>query len=116
VIGCNQTGEPEQREVFAAGGFELACRAQTMEVAVEPDFEQEARRIRRTALDGGGNDETQGGQIELVDELAQKARGMIGGDPVFERRRKKKLLSVVGAMAWAMRLADAPTSKEVATF
>jgi hypothetical protein len=52
--------------------------------------------VGRAAFDGHGHRKTQDGQIELIHELAQEAGGMIGRHPVFQGRRKKKLLSVIG--------------------
>jgi len=43
VVGRDESGEPEQREMFAAGRFELAGGAEAMKVTLQPDFEEQAR-------------------------------------------------------------------------
>ena len=66
--------------MIAAGGLQLARGAEALEVTVEPDFQKQARGKGRAALGGRGQGKTQGGQVELLDELAQEARRMIGRD------------------------------------
>ena len=95
VVGGQEAAQPDQREDFAAGGFEPARGANAEKVAVEPDFEQEAGGVGRTALGGGGDDEVEGGQVELLDEFAQEAHGVVGGHPVLQGGRKEKLLAVI---------------------
>lgn len=97
MIGADQAREPEQAQLILTGGFEFAGGANPMEVPVEPDLQQQAGRVGRTAFGGGRHRETEGGQLELIDELTQKAGGMIGGHPVFKRRGKQKLLAVFGS-------------------
>src|SRR4029079_13463991 len=83
--------------MVAAGRFQFARRANTLEITVEPDFQEQARGKRRPAPPGRRHDELERGQIQLLDKLAQEARRMIGRHPVFERGRKKKLLTVIGS-------------------
>jgi hypothetical protein len=97
VIGLEQAAQPGQRQDFGTGGFEFAAGADAEVVAVEPDFEQQTGRIGRAAVIAGGHGEVERGQIELIDELAQEAHGMIGAHPVFEGRGKQELLSVIGS-------------------
>ena len=97
VIGGDEAGQPEQREMFGAGGLQFAGRAEVLKVTVEPDFEQQAGRVRRAAFDGGGHGKAQGRQIELIDKLAQEAGRVIGGHPVLQGGRKEKLLTIVGS-------------------
>ena len=97
VIGPDQAGEPEQREMFAAGGLQFAGRTDPVVVAVKPDLQEQARMVRRAAFHSGRQGESQRGQIQLVHKLAQETRRVIGGHTVFERGWKKKLLAVVGS-------------------
>jgi hypothetical protein len=99
VVGLDQARQPEQRKMFPAGRFELARGADAMEVAVEPDLQEQARRVGGTAFHSGGHEETQGRQIQLLDKLPQKTSRMIRRHPLFQRRGKKELLSVIGAMS-----------------
>jgi hypothetical protein len=97
VVGSDQTRQPDQGKMLAAGRFQPARAAQAVKIAIEPDFQQQARRIGRAAFAPRGNDKAQGGQIQLIDKLTQKTGGMIGRHPVFKSRRKEELLSVIGS-------------------
>ena len=52
--GGDETGQPDQGEMFAAGRFELAGGPDAMEVTVQPDFQEQARGVggRPSAAEG----------------------------------------------------------------
>jgi len=82
-----------------------------MKVAVKPDFQRQAWRVRRAAFSARREGEPQGGQIQLIDKLAQKAGRVIAGHQVFQGRRKKELLSVIGSDRLSPRSLDAQSNK-----
>jgi len=78
-VGADQAGPPQQRQVLTAGGFQFTGGTKAMEVAVEPDLQEQARGLGRTALASGRPSQAQGGPIQLIDKLAQEAGRVIGG-------------------------------------
>lgn len=68
-----------------------------MEITIEPDFEQQARCVSGPAFHSCRHRQAQRGQIQLIDKLPQEPGGMVGRHPIFQGRRKKKLLSVIGS-------------------
>ena len=71
---------------YSGPRFQFAGGADAVEIAVEPDFQEQARMIGRPAIDGHRHGKAEGGQIELLDKFAQKPDGVIAGHPIFERR------------------------------
>ena len=85
VVGDLFAGQPDDLDVALAFDFEQAGGTEAMEVAVEIEFEQHGRIVRRGAGGGAaGFGELQLGQIERGDEGVEKADGIFGGDVVFQ--------------------------------
>lgn len=70
MVRRNEAAEPEQRQMVTAGGFEFAGGPDAMEIAVEPDLQEQAWMLGRTAFNGDGQSKTQRGQIELIYKFA----------------------------------------------
>lgn len=107
----NQTRQPEQGEMLAAGRFQLAGGADAMKVALEPGFSKAGSGRRAGTLAGSQDDEAQGGQIQLLDKLAQEAGRMIRRHPVFRGGREDKMLSVIGGDGLSHGGLDAQSNK-----
>ncbi len=74
VIGSDEAAQLEQPQMIATGGFEFAGGADAMEIAREPDLEQQTRLERRTALGSGRHGEVEGRQVHLLAQPARRPR------------------------------------------
>jgi len=111
VIGADQAGQPQQRQVLATGGFQFARGTETVKIAIEPDFQEQTRRGGRTAFAGRRHDKAQGGQIQLDDKLARKAGRVIQRHPVLQGGREKEWLSVIRGDGLSHKCLDTQSNK-----
>ena len=92
-VGLQRPQQPDDLDVAMTFRFQAAARPNSVEIAVDVEFEQIARRVARPAgplrLDPH---EACLGEIEPIDEGVEEADGIVRANVIVNRFRQKQKL------------------------